>query len=166
MAEQKKQLLEEKKLDERVLIIRRVSKKTSGGNYVTFSALVAVGDGNGRVGVGMGRAVEVPPAIRKAVSYARKHMIDVPRYNTTIPHQIITTYKSGKLILKPAPVGTGLKVGSVVRTLLELAGIKDVSGKIIGTRNQVANTYTVMKALKSLKQKDKGQVDEQVVANS
>lgn len=143
----------EKKLDERVLLIRRVSKKTTGGNYVTFSALVAVGDGKGRVGVGVGRGLEVPPAIQKAMTKARKHMITVPLYKTTIPHHIELKYKSARLLLKPAPEGTGLKVGSVVRTILDLAGIYNASGKIIGTRNQIVNTYAVMEALKRLKKR-------------
>ncbi len=141
----------EKKLEERVLLIRRVSKKTTGGNYVTFSALVAVGDGKGKVGVGVGRGLEVPPAIQKAFTKARKHMITVPVYKTTLPHEILYKYKSSLLLLKPAPEGTGLKVGSVVRTILDLAGIHNASGKIIGSRNQVVNTYAVIEALKKLK---------------
>ena len=143
----------EKKLEERVLLIRRVSKKTTGGNYVTFSALVAVGDGKGRVGIGVGRGLEVPPAIQKAMTKARKHMITIPLYKTTIPHHIELKYKSARLLLKPAPEGTGLKVGSVVRTILDLAGIYNASGKIIGTRNQIVNTYAVMEALKRLKKR-------------
>ncbi len=143
----------EKKLEERVLLIRRVSKKTTGGNYVTFSALVAVGDGKGKVGIGIGRGLEVPPAIQKAMTKARKHMITVPLHNTTIPHHIQLKYKSARLLLKPAPEGTGLKVGSVVRTILDLAGIYNASGKIIGTRNQIVNTYAVMEALKRLKKR-------------
>jgi small subunit ribosomal protein S5 len=143
----------EKKLEERVLLIRRVSKKTTGGNYVTFSALVAVGDGKGKVGIGVGRGLEVPPAIQKAMTKARKHMIEVPIYKTTLPHHIELKYKSARLLLKPAPEGTGLKVGSVVRTILDLAGIYNASGKIIGTRNQIVNTYAVMEALKRLKKR-------------
>lgn len=143
----------EKKLEERVLLIRRVSKKTTGGNYVTFSALVAVGDGKGKVGIGIGRGLEVPPAIQKAMTKARKHMINVPLHKTTIPHHIELKYKSARLLLKPAPEGTGLKVGSVVRTILDLAGIYNASGKIIGTRNQIVNTYAVMEALKRLKKR-------------
>ncbi|MEK7070503.1 MAG: 30S ribosomal protein S5 [Patescibacteria group bacterium] len=142
---------EEKKIEERVLLIRRVSKKTTGGNYVTFSALVAVGDGQGRVGIGIGRSQEVPPAIKKAISYARKHMIEVPLFQSTIPHQIILKYKAARVLLKPAPQGTGLKVGSIARALLELSGVRNASGKIIGSRNQITNTYAIMKALSLLK---------------
>jgi small subunit ribosomal protein S5 len=139
------------KYKEQVLLIRRVSKKTSGGNYVTFSALVAVGDGKGNVGVGLGRSLEVPPAIQKAITHAKRNMINVPIHNTTIPHEVQIKYKSSKLLLKPAPLGTGLKVGSVVRTILELAGIENASGKIIGTRNQVTNTYGTIEALEKLR---------------
>lgn len=142
---------EEKKFEEKVLLIKRVSKKIPGGNYVTFSALVAVGDRKGRVGVGLGRALEVPPAIQKAISYAKKHMIIVPMKNKTIPHEVRLKYKAAKILLKPAPEGTGLKVGSVTRVLLDLAGVENASGKIIRSRNQVVNTYAVMKALQMFK---------------
>lgn len=141
----------EKKLKEKVLVIKRVSKKTSGGNYVTFSALVVVGDGNGKVGIGLGRGLEVPPAIQKAMNYARKHMIRVPIYKNTLPHEIKLKYKAALILLKPAPEGTGLKVGSVARVILDLAGVQNASGKIIGSRNQLVNTYAVMNALKRLK---------------
>lgn len=142
---------EEKKIEERVLLIRRVSKKTTGGNYITFSALVVVGDGKGSVGIGIGRSQEVPPAIKKAISYAKKHMITIPLYKSTLPHQIVYKYKAAKVLLKPAPEGTGLKVGSVARALLELAGVKNASGKIIGSRNQIINSYAVLAALQKLK---------------
>jgi len=146
---------EDKKFEEKVLLIRRVSKKTSGGNYVTFSALVVVGDKKGKVGIGLGRALEVPPAIQKAMNHAKKHMIEVPIYNNTLPHEIKLKFKSAKILLKPAPEGTGLKVGSVARVLLDLAGVNNASGKIIGSRNQIVNTYAVMEALKRLKLRKK-----------
>lgn len=142
---------EEKKYEERVLLIRRVSKKIPGGNYITFSALVAVGDKKGSVGVGLGRSLEVPPAIQKAIAYAKKHMIKVPIKNKTIPHEIKLKYKAAKILIKPAPDGTGLKVGSVARVLLDLAGIENASGKIIGSRNKIVNTYGIIKGLKMLK---------------
>ena len=138
-------------IEEKVLLIKRVSKKITGGNYVTFSALVAVGDRKGRVGVGVGRGLEVPPAIQKAISYAKKHMIEVPRKGKTITHEIRFKYKAAYIILKPAPEGTGLKVGSVTRVLLDLAGIENASGKIIKSRNQLVNTYAIIKALGRLK---------------
>lgn len=142
---------EEKKIEEKVLLIRRVSKKTTGGNYVTFSSLVVVGDRNGKIGIGLGRGREVPPAIHKAIHYAKKHMITVPMYKNTLPHEIKLKYKSALVLLKPAPEGTGLKVGSVARVLLDLAGVQNASGKIIGSRNQIVNTYAVIRALMKLK---------------
>ena len=142
---------EEKKLVEKVILIKRVSKKITGGNYVTFSALVVVGDRKGKVGIGLGRGLEVPQAIQKAIAYARKHLIEVPMKGQTLPHEIIYKYKSALILLKPAPEGTGLKVGSVVRVILDLAGVNDASGKIIGSRNQIANTYAVIRALMKLK---------------
>lgn len=146
---------EEKKIDERVLYIRRVSKKTQGGSYVTFSALVAVGDRKSQVGLGLGRGIEVPQAIQKAINYAKKHMIKVNLYNSTLPHEILLKYKAAKILLKPAPEGTGLKVGSVARVILDLAGVRNVSGKIIRSRNHVVNSYAVIEALKKLKFKNK-----------
>ncbi|MEK7597477.1 MAG: 30S ribosomal protein S5 [Patescibacteria group bacterium] len=144
---------ENKEYQEKVVKIRRVSKKTTGGNYVTFSALVVVGNKKGKVGIGLGRSLEVPPAIQKAISYAKKHMINVPMRNKTIPHEVRVKFKAARILLKPAPEGTGLKVGSVTRVILDLAGIENASGKIIGSRNQIANTYAVMKALSMLRTK-------------
>jgi len=138
-------------IEEKVLLIKRLSKKTKGGNYISFSALVAVGDNISKVGIGLGRGLEVPQAIKKAISYARKHMIEVPVYQDTLPHDIKVKYKSSNIILKPAPKGAGLKVGSVVRSILSLGGVKNASGKILGSRNQISNVYAVMQALGSLK---------------
>ncbi|NTU73335.1 30S ribosomal protein S5 [Candidatus Roizmanbacteria bacterium] len=142
------------KLEERVVLIRRVSKKTTGGNYVSFSALVVVGDGKGKVGVGLGRGLEVPPAIQKAITSAKKHMITVPIHKNSLPHEVLLKYKSARVLLKPAPEGTGLKVGSVARVIFDLAGIYNASGKILGSRNQIINTYAVIKALQKLKQRN------------
>jgi len=144
---------EEKKLEEKVLLVRRVSKKTPGGNYISFSALVAVGDRRGSVGVGLGRALEVPPAIQKAINYAKKHMIKIPLFKRSLPHEIKLKYKAAKVLFKPAPEGTGLKVGSVARVIFDLAGIENASGKIIGSRNQIVNSYAVLKALSKLKKR-------------
>ena len=144
---------ENKEYQEKVVKIRRVSKKTTGGNYVTFSALVVVGNRKGKVGIGLGRSLEVPPAIQKAISYAKKHMINVPMRNKTIPHEVRVNFKAALILLKPAPEGTGLKVGSVARVILDLAGVENASGKIIGSRNQIVNTYAIMKALSMLRTK-------------
>jgi small subunit ribosomal protein S5 len=142
-------------IEEKVLLIKRVSKKITGGNYVTFSALVVVGDRKGRVGIGIGRGQEVPPAIQKAITYAKKHMIMVARKGKTITHEIRFKYKAALVLLKPAPEGTGLKVGSVARVILDLAGIENASGKILRSRNQVVNTYAIMLALGKLKNLNK-----------
>jgi small subunit ribosomal protein S5 len=148
------------KMEEKVLLIRRVSKKITGGNYVSFSALVAVGDKHGRVGIGIGRGLEVPPAIQKAITHAKKHMIEVPIYKGSIPHEVKLKYKSARLMLKPAPEGSGLKIGSVARAIFDLAGIYNASGKVIGSRNQIINTYAVIEALKKLKKRDEVTVEE------
>lgn len=147
----KRQTVNDSGMEERVLLIKRISKKTTGGNYITFSALVVMGDKKGSVGIGLGRATEVPPAIAKAFSSAKKNIIKVPLYKSTIPHQIMFKYKAAQILLKPAPEGTGLKVGSVTRAILELAGVQDASGKIIKSRNKVVNTYAVIYALQKLK---------------
>ena len=144
----------EVKLEERILQIKRVTKKTTGGNYVTFTALVVVGNGHGNVGIALGRGLEVPQAIKKAILKAKKTMITVPLYKSTIPHQIKMKFKAGKIFLKPAPEGTGLKIGSVARAIFDLAGIHNASGKIIGSRNQTVNTDLVMAALKKLKMRN------------
>ena len=141
----------DKKFNERILHLRRVSKKTTGGNYISFSALVVVGDGKGKVGLGLGRGLEVPPAIQKGITQAKKNMIQLPIYKDTLPHQILIKYKASRLLLKPAPPGTGLKVGGVVRVILDVAGVNNASGKIIGTRNQITNAYAVMEAIKRMK---------------
>ncbi len=140
----------DKKYEEQVLLIKRVTKKTTGGNAMSFCALVVVGDKVGQVGVGLGRAHEVPPAIKKAIVQAKRNMITVPLNKSTIPHDIQLKYKAAKIMLKPAPAGTGLKVGSVVRAILEFGGVKDVSGKVMGSRNQIVNAYAVMRALSHL----------------
>ncbi len=141
------------KLEERILVVRRVSKKTPGGNYITFSVLAAVGDGKGQVGIGIGRSREIPPAIKKALFRAKKNMIKIPLYKSTIPHEIKIKYKASKVLLRPSPEGTGLKVGSVARPILELVGVKNASGKIIRSRNKIVNTYAIIEALKRLKTK-------------
>jgi len=141
----------DKEFEERVLLIRRVVKKTTGGNKVTFSSLVVIGNKKGKVGVGLGSSAEVPAAIKKAITAAHKNIIFVPLYKSSIPHMILLKYKAAKVLLKPAPLGTGLKVGSVARAILELAGVENASGKIIRSRNQIANTYAIIEALKKLK---------------
>lgn len=141
-------------ITEEVLEIKRVTKKTTGGNSISFTALVAVGDKKGRVGISLGKGKEVPQAIRKGIKHARRGMITVPVYEETLPHNVLFKFKSARIILKPAPQGTGLKVGSVMRSVLNLVGVKNASGKILGSRNKLTNSYAIMKALKSLRSRE------------
>lgn len=142
---------EEEEWIEEIVQIRRLSKKTIGGNYISFSALAVVGDGKGKVGIGLGRGLEVPQAIKKAISFAKKHTITIPLFGNTIPHEVRKKYKGANVLLKPAPEGVGLKVGSVARVILRAAGVVHGSGKILGSRNQIVNAQAVMLALKELR---------------
>lgn len=136
---------------EKVVQVNRVSKKTKGGNKIGFSVLVVLGDKKGRVGVGLGGAPDVSAAVKKAVAYARKHLITVPLVKTTIPHQVFVKLGAAKVMLKPAPSGTGVIAGGPVRAVVEAAGIRDIVSKILGTANKASNVYATMEALKSLK---------------
>ncbi len=131
--------------------MNRVSKKTKGGDKRSLSVLVVVGDKKGRVGVGLGKAAEVQSAVRKATSYAKKHLILVPLKGRTIPHEILVKNGAAKVLLKPAPVGTGVIAGGAVRVVVEAAGIHDIVSKILGTKNQASNVYATLEALGKLK---------------
>ncbi|EKD85202.1 MAG: hypothetical protein ACD_38C00069G0004 [uncultured bacterium] len=136
---------------ERVVKVNRVSKKTKGGDKRSLSVLVVVGDKKGKVGVGLGKAVEVQSAVRKATSYARKHLIEVSLKGRTIPHQVFVKSGAAKVLLKPAPLGTGVIAGGAIRIVAEAAGIHDIVAKILGTKNQASNVYATLEALGKLK---------------
>ncbi len=142
-------------LQDKVLQLRRVSRKTVGGNAVSFSVLVAVGDRQGRLGIGLAKAGEVPAAIAKAIAQAKKRMLTITFKSTTIPYDMNIKFKAVKLLLKPAPKGTGLKVGGVIRPIMELIGIKDLSGKIYASNNKINIAYALYEAFKKLKQSEK-----------
>ncbi len=138
--------------DEKVIRISRVTKKTKGGNNMSFTALVVVGDRKGRVGVALGKAKDVMNAIKKGVRRGKKTVITIPLVdNRTIPHELMVKYGAAKLLLKPAPAGTGVIAGGSVRAVLELAGIKDVVSKILGTNNKMSNVTAAFEALKIMK---------------
>jgi small subunit ribosomal protein S5 len=136
--------------EEKVIQVSRVSKKTKGGNKMGFSILMVVGDRKGRVGVGLGKSKDVMSAIRKGVKKAKKKMINVPLDGTTIPFSITTKLGSGKVLLKPAPKGSGVIAGGPVRAVVEAAGIRDISSKIMGSGNPSVSVYATFEALNQI----------------
>ena len=148
-----RQIIDARQLDlqEKVVEVRRVTKVVKGGRNFRFAALVVVGDENGHVGIGSGKAMEVPDAIRKAVEDAKKNLIKVPMVGTTIPHEVIGHFGAGRIIIMPAQEGTGVIAGGAARDLLELAGLKDVRAKCLGTRNPRNMVNATIEGLKSLK---------------
>jgi small subunit ribosomal protein S5 len=142
----------EKEFEERVVTINRVSKTVKGGRRMRFSALVVVGDKKGRVGYGLGKANEVPDAIRKAVDTAKKNVVRVPMVNgSTIPHSITGVYGAGEVFLRPASKGTGVIAGGSIRAVLELAGYTDILSKCIGSRTPINMVHATMIALSELR---------------
>jgi len=144
--------MEEKsvELKETVVDIARVAKVVKGGRNFRFSAVVVVGDEQGHIGLGNGKAAEVPDAIKKAIEEAKKNLIEVPIVGTTIPHEYVGTFGSAKVMLKPADEGSGVIAGGSVRPVLELAGYKDIKTKVIGTNNPRNVVYATLDALKNM----------------
>ena len=136
---------------EKLVAVNRVSKTVKGGRNMRFSALMVVGDENGRVGCGMGKAVEIPEAIRKGNEAAKKAMITVPLNGTTIPHEVVGVFGTGKVKMLPAPEGTGVIAGGPVRAVLEAAGIKDIVTKSIGSNNKINMVRATLAGLKQLR---------------
>lgn len=138
-------------LEERVVAINRVTKVVKGGRRLRFAALVVVGDKNGHVGFGTGKANEVPEAIRKAIESAKKNLIAVPTVDTTIPHQVIGRFNGGNVMLKPALAGSGVSAGGPVRAVIELAGIADITSKSLGSSTPINMVRATVDGLTQLK---------------
>lgn len=137
---------------EKVVQVNRVSKKTKGGDKRSLSVIVVVGDKKGSVGVGLGKAADVQGAVKKATAYAKKHLIKVPmKENRTIPHPVLVKRGAARVLIKPAPLGTGIIAGGAVRVVVEAAGILDIVSKIIGTSNRASNVYATLEALGKLR---------------
>ena len=142
---------EVKEFEERVVGINRVTKVVKGGRRLRFAALVVVGDRNGRIGFGTGKAQEVPEAIRKAIEAAKKNIVTVPMVGTTVPHEVLGVFGGGKILIKPAVEGSGVAAGGAVRAVLELAGVADVTSKSLGSNTAINVVRATVEGLQQLK---------------
>ena len=142
---------EQSELKEQMVALNRVSKTVKGGRIARFAALMVVGDGNGNVGVGLGKAAEVPEAIRKGIEDAKKNMVHISLKGSTIPHEVLGIYGAGKVLLKPAAPGTGIIAGGKARAVLELAGIKNIRAKCLRSNNPTNVVRATMEGLKALR---------------
>lgn len=143
---------EQSEFEEKVIQVSRVTKKTKGGNKMGFSVLMVVGDKKGRVGVGLGKAKDVQAAVKKGIKKAKKRLIKVPMNGTTIPFRISAKLGAGQVMLKPAPKGSGVIAGGPVRAVVEAAGIRDISSKIMGSSNKASSVYATFEALRQIEQ--------------
>lgn len=145
---------EPKEFDQKTIDIARVTRVVAGGKRMRFRATVAIGDAKGRVGIGIAKASDVSGAVNKAVVAAKKKLIRVPIVNETIPHQVLAKYKAALVMLKPAPKGSGVIAGGPIRVVMELAGVKNVVSKILGSPNKINNLYALMQGLQSLRTRE------------
>ena len=142
---------QEKEFEQKLVDLARVTRVTKGGKQMSFRATVVIGDKKGKVGFGMGKASDVSVAINKAVKSARKFMLTVPIKKDTIPHEVLAKFGAGRVLLKPANPGKGIKAGGAMRIVLELAGVPNVTGKILGSNNKINVLYATFEALKKLR---------------
>lgn len=158
---QVEEIKEEEELEEEVVFINRVAKVTKGGRRFKMAALVIVGDRHGQVGVGYGKGTEVPLAIQKGTQYAKKNLFKVPLNGDTVPHAVLGEFKASRVVIKPASPGTGVIAGGPIRALFELAGVKDVLAKSVGSSNPVNMVKAAEKGLKSLSETEKAKEQRQ-----
>lgn len=148
---EREELKQDDGIKSKLVAVNRITKVVKGGRNMRFSALVVVGDGNGSVGIGMAKAAEVPEAIRKAEGLARRTMINIPRSEFSIPHEVEGVFGKSKVLMRPAPEGTGVIAGGSVRAVVELAGIKNITTKSYGSRNPVNSVKAAFAGLKSMR---------------
>lgn len=155
MQKRESKFKKDEEFEQRIVDLARVTRVTSGGKRMRFRATLAIGDKKGRVGMGVAKGADVAIAVTKSFNQAKKKLIKVPIINESIPHQVLIKYKAAQILLKPAPKGTGIKVGGAVRIVCELAGIENIRGKILGSNNKISNLRAALIALQSFKKTGK-----------